>query len=189
MPAMDQREEKIVDAAIRVFSRYGVKRTTMNDIANEAGLVRQTLYNAFENKDEILRATIRLHADRALEAIDGEIATTENLGERLDIVFKHLVVGPFDIMQETPHADEILEGFREAAMEEIAVAEERYKALLRELLEPYHSKIEAAGVVPEDLAEVVHTSWYGFKHKAKDKKRLLQLLDSLKGLVLMTTGG
>ena len=54
---MEQREVKIVDAAFRVFSRYGVKRTTMNDIAEEAGLVRQTLYTVYKNKDS--RVTIQ----------------------------------------------------------------------------------------------------------------------------------
>ena len=52
---MDEKQVAIAEAAIRVISRYGVKRTTMQDIADEAGVVRQTLYNYYKKKDDVLR--------------------------------------------------------------------------------------------------------------------------------------
>ena len=61
---MRGRDEHIIDAAKRLFLRYGVKRTGMNDIAEEAGISRQTLYKSFANKDAVLQATIRLLADQ-----------------------------------------------------------------------------------------------------------------------------
>ena len=66
---MDEREKPIVEAAIRVIMRYGVKRTTMNDIAGEAGIVRQTLYNVFQNKEDVLRATIRYVTETSINEI------------------------------------------------------------------------------------------------------------------------
>jgi len=38
----DERD-KIVDAAIRCFERFGPQRTSMNDIADEAGISRRAL--------------------------------------------------------------------------------------------------------------------------------------------------
>ena len=70
MLLMTEREIHILECAFSVFSRYGVKRASMTDIAEEAGIARQTLYNAFSNKDEILRATIRLFTNRAISAIE-----------------------------------------------------------------------------------------------------------------------
>ena len=46
-----------------MFSRYGVKRTSMVDLAQEAGVSRQTLYNVFRNKDDVLRALIRAYTE------------------------------------------------------------------------------------------------------------------------------
>ena len=53
MSRMNEREKKIIEAAVEVFHRYGVKRASMSDIADEAGVSRQTVYNAFSNKDEL----------------------------------------------------------------------------------------------------------------------------------------
>ncbi|MCE2519566.1 MAG: TetR/AcrR family transcriptional regulator [Alphaproteobacteria bacterium] len=36
----------------------GLKLATMNDVAGEAGVTRQTVRNLFANRDELLRATI-----------------------------------------------------------------------------------------------------------------------------------
>ena len=57
---MKNRDVKIIESALQVFMRYGIRRTTMNDIAAEAGLVRQTLYTAYSSKNEVLRATMTL---------------------------------------------------------------------------------------------------------------------------------
>lgn len=181
---MEKREERIVDAAIRVFSRYGVKRTTMNDIAGEAGIVRQTLYNAFANKDEVLRAAIRLHTDRSVAAIKAGSAEATDLGDTLDILFEHMVVRPYELINATPHADDIVSGFNDAAREEIAVAGERYRALIESLLVSHAKEIRALGLTTHQLADFVQRSAVGCKHDARNKKHLLELLASLKVLVL-----
>ncbi|MFM8860849.1 MAG: TetR/AcrR family transcriptional regulator [Acidimicrobiia bacterium] len=61
--ADDQRYEAVIDAAIACFGRWGVARTRMEDIANEAGIARTILYRHFAGKDELLRAVIVRHID------------------------------------------------------------------------------------------------------------------------------
>ncbi|MEM9104699.1 MAG: helix-turn-helix domain-containing protein, partial [Pseudomonadota bacterium] len=95
---MSKREENIIEAAIRLFIRYGVKRTGMNDIAAEAGIARQTLYNVFANKDAVLQATIRLMADRAAAGIEAGLKDTHDLSEQLDVIFKHIVIDSFELL-------------------------------------------------------------------------------------------
>lgn len=46
----------ILDAAERVFHRRGVSRTTLQEIAQEAGLTRGAIYWHFENKGELFHA-------------------------------------------------------------------------------------------------------------------------------------
>jgi AcrR family transcriptional regulator len=48
--------EAILDAAFRVFGRLGFHAAKMADIAAEAGVAAGTLYNYFENKDEVFRS-------------------------------------------------------------------------------------------------------------------------------------
>ena len=59
------RIEQIADAALRLFARYGYKRSSMDDIAREAGLAKATLYLHFKGKDDVFRAMLQLLARRA----------------------------------------------------------------------------------------------------------------------------
>ncbi len=181
---MSERRETIVRAAVAVFSRYGVKRATMNDIAGEAGVARQTLYNLFADKDDLLRAAIRLYADNAIAAIEAECAGVSDLGDRLDVVFHHLVVVPWKRIHATPHGDEILTGIRAAARQEVALAEVRYGTMLEAMLTSYEGQLSEVGLGAGRVSGLLQASWYGIRHRARDREHLLELLATLKAVVL-----
>jgi AcrR family transcriptional regulator len=66
-PAPDDtnaRVDQIADAALRLFARYGYKRSSMDDVAREAGLAKATLYLHFKGKDDVFRAMLDLLARR-----------------------------------------------------------------------------------------------------------------------------
>ena len=46
--------DKIIDAAVRCFERFGPQRTSMNDIADEAGISRRTLYRQFDDRPALV---------------------------------------------------------------------------------------------------------------------------------------
>ncbi|HET8706568.1 MAG TPA: TetR family transcriptional regulator [Pseudomonadales bacterium] len=52
----EQTRNQILDAAERVFYIKGVSRTTLTDIADEAGVTRGAIYWHFENKSELFNA-------------------------------------------------------------------------------------------------------------------------------------
>jgi AcrR family transcriptional regulator len=49
------RREQIMDAALRVFASKGYTRTTIKDIAGEAGITTGLIYHYFTNKDALLK--------------------------------------------------------------------------------------------------------------------------------------
>lgn len=44
----------IVQTSLELFSKSGIKKVSMNDIANVSGVSKRTLYDFFESKDELL---------------------------------------------------------------------------------------------------------------------------------------
>lgn len=54
-PAPPAAADPFLDAAARCFLRYGVRRTSMSDIAAEAGVERTTVYRQVGTKESILR--------------------------------------------------------------------------------------------------------------------------------------
>lgn len=181
---MDEREILIVEAAIRVITRYGVRRTTMNDIASAAGIARQTLYNVFDNKDDVLRATMRYFAARSADSIVEAWENERDLGRRLDILFHHMVVVPYAMVRSAPDADDIISGFSTAACQELAEADERYRRILTEGLEPFGETLKAHGTSPSRLADLVQRAAIGLKKSATSPEHLQDLLATLKLLVL-----
>ncbi len=186
---MKEREEQIIEAAMRLFTRYGVKRTGMNDIAAEASISRQTLYNAFANKDAVLQATIRLLTERALASIEIGLKDAEELGDQLDVIFKHIAIEPFDLMHASPNAEDIVSGFNASSQKELAAAADRNKAVLTEVLAPYSSTIESSDLTVDQLADFVQRSASAAKYTAGSRKHLLSLLAALRISTLKVTGG
>ncbi len=58
MPNNDERQHQILDAAAAVIIRLGYDKTTMNDIADEAGVSRGTVYLYFKGKEELFEALL-----------------------------------------------------------------------------------------------------------------------------------
>lgn len=60
------REAEIIDAVRRVIARSGFRNTSMEKVAEEAGISKGTLYLYFKNKEDLVRkATERGHAEMA----------------------------------------------------------------------------------------------------------------------------
>ena len=51
-------KSKIIQASILVFSENGLQESTMDEIAEKAGLSKPTLYSYFENKDDIIKTAV-----------------------------------------------------------------------------------------------------------------------------------
>jgi AcrR family transcriptional regulator len=58
---VDKKEKKdqILEAVIQQFAKKGFSRTTINDIALEAGIGKGTVYEYFSNKEEIVQEAFR----------------------------------------------------------------------------------------------------------------------------------
>ncbi len=58
MPKYDERQQQILDAAAAVIIRLGYDKTTMSDIAEQAGASRRTVYQFFNGKEELFEALL-----------------------------------------------------------------------------------------------------------------------------------
>jgi AcrR family transcriptional regulator len=88
------RSESIQDAAIRVIARKGIAGASMNEIAEEAGISKGTIYLYFENQRDLIEKTV----DRAFaslhvalgEAFESEGTCLERLRGVLRVKFGFL---------------------------------------------------------------------------------------------------
>ena len=185
---MNEKELRYIEAAFDVFARYGVRRTTMGEIAEQAGVSRQTLYASYANKEEILAAAMRHAMDKTVTAIEADWATIEDIGDKLDVYFHHAVIVYFELIRSMPDANDLIAGIGDAAIAERERGEEAKRAALATLFEPYESALEASGTSSADLADFVQTSTAGFKYTATDLNHMRRLLGALKSAALSLLG-
>ncbi|MFZ9232409.1 MAG: TetR/AcrR family transcriptional regulator, partial [Ilumatobacteraceae bacterium] len=77
LPAAERREQ-LLSVAMDVFAREGYHQTSMNDVAEAAGITKPVLYQHFSSKRELYLALIEEAGARLLTAItDPRIAATE----------------------------------------------------------------------------------------------------------------
>ncbi|MFI0447156.1 TetR/AcrR family transcriptional regulator [Actinomadura sp. 6N118] len=66
----DSTRERIIDAAEECFGRFGVAKTTVEDIAAAAGLSRATVYRSITGgRDELILAVVLRDLGRFLDAL------------------------------------------------------------------------------------------------------------------------
>ncbi len=70
------RRQRILDTAVSLFTHYGYDKTTVSDIAREAGVSKGAIYLHFESKDALLEALIvretMTYANTWLSMIDAD---------------------------------------------------------------------------------------------------------------------
>lgn len=185
---MNPKELQMLRAAISVFARYGVRKTTMSDIAQAAGVSRQTLYNAYPGKEELIRAAVRHIGDQTFQAVKAAWADAGTPREKLQA---YLTLGPlawYDHIQESPDTEELYEGINAAARDELDASHQRFTQLLNELFTPHKGAIEAAGMTVPAFADFVFASAHGAKHGAGSRDVVETRLHMLTQSVLSVIG-
>lgn len=188
MCKMTEAQRKLVDAAIRTFVRYGVRKAAMSDIAEEAEVSRPTLYASYRSKDEILSACIRSMAAKSLENAKAAWGKVEPLDQKLDAYFENTIIPAFELLQSSPSSDDLISGHNAAGKAAILETRVNARNALIEVLEPFERQIEKSSLTVSQFAHFVVVTGQGTKYAAGSKDELLDLLVSLKASVLSVTG-
>lgn len=97
----EERKNEILDVAERLFGTKGFDNTSTNDILNEIGIARGTLYYHFKSKEEILDAMISRMIKRLIEKAKAIVAQKEvPVLQRLTMMMLSLNVSEGNFGQE-----------------------------------------------------------------------------------------
>jgi AcrR family transcriptional regulator len=79
----DRPESRIVDATLVCLARYGVAKTTLDDVAREAGCARATVYRYFSGKRQLIGAAVDREGERIIAAVDAAAVDAPTLEDAL----------------------------------------------------------------------------------------------------------
>ena len=85
-PEQGSATERIVDATLRCVARWGITKTTVDDVAREAGVGRATLYRLFPGgREALLDTVVAAETGRFFDRLDERLVGVESLEELLVI--------------------------------------------------------------------------------------------------------
>lgn len=96
-------------AAISTFAQYGVRRTSMDDLARALMVSRQTVYNRFGNKEAVWSWALETFFTEMLDAAKAELAAPGPTTERLTAALMRWEGDHVDVLRASAHGAEILE--------------------------------------------------------------------------------
>lgn len=171
-PPIDPKEAAILRAAFECFARYGLRRTSMADIAAGAGMSRPALYLRYAGKDDIFNALVRTHFERSEKAVERVLAEPGPAADVLLAAFHAIDGEAVEAMLNSPHADEILSAngpFSQAAVVEAHARITRHIARWIEMgVAEGRYSLDGLNATADDFAATVMATKFGIKAFAKD---------------------
>ncbi|MFC7303565.1 TetR/AcrR family transcriptional regulator [Streptomyces monticola] len=82
-PPDDPLIEQILDAAREQFTTFGLRRSTVDDVAKRARISRVTVYRRIGGKDALVSACLMREYRRFLAEVDAAVATLPTMEDRL----------------------------------------------------------------------------------------------------------
>ncbi len=82
------RREQILDVSVQVFAHRGFHSTSMNDVADAAGVTKPVLYQHFDSKQDLYLALLDEAGNRLRTAVTKAVASAASGKEQTEMGFK-----------------------------------------------------------------------------------------------------
>lgn len=149
---ISKKQRQIVETAIELFSRFGIKRVTVEEICQKAGASKMTFYKYFPNKMELLKHIWNGWIDEAYKRLDEIDEMNISFAEKLQKIIEYKTellskVSP-EYMQEVLHAEPEMEEF-------IGEVQARNFGLFMKFLEKAQARGDMRKIRPEFFLTVL----------------------------------
>jgi len=98
----EMRTTQIIDAATAVFAAKGFDGATMDDIADEIGINKATIYLYFDSKDALIRAVAETLFAQELAALQAACDLPDTAIERITAYYESLIAEEAEVLPLMP---------------------------------------------------------------------------------------
>lgn len=180
MTDLDEKTCHILAAARDVFARHGYRKTSMQDVADAAGISRAALYLRFRNKEDLFRSgAAAVHAE-VLERTREALAADASIGERLRLAMLAFTEGFLAPLDQAGHGQELFAASADLAAQIDADSRADLRRLLRDGIKRAVADKEITlppGADADRFADLIHVTATAFKHQGDGLPALRQRID------------
>ncbi len=147
-PGDDAVADRIATAALAQFAEFGIRRSTMDDIARRAGVSKMTVFRRFTNKQGLVEVVIARELRRFVAEIDRRWGAGSTIEERLVEGFRYAV----SFVRGHPLFDKLLRAEPEMLLPLLTVDGAPVLALYKTLIaERLQVEVDAGRAAPADV--------------------------------------
>ena len=95
---VDKTEQKIMNAALKLFAKYGYKGATTRLIAEESGFNELTLFRRFKTKENLFNIVLTRNIEKIKEDLDSRLLA--NISKNPDKFLRTLIIDVSEIADE-----------------------------------------------------------------------------------------
>jgi AcrR family transcriptional regulator len=176
----------IVLAGLQLFTRYGYRKTSMDDIALAAQVAKRTVYLHFENKAAVFLAILEYLGDQVRQRCAAAEGARGTAVERLTGLLNAYFGMAFEVFSKSEHMPELEETFSKLARARIGDLNTEYEDRLARFLRSLENAGDIGGPPPglsvEQIVHILMRTAEGAKHDPKmqgDQKALERRLREL----------
>jgi AcrR family transcriptional regulator len=152
----DETRNRILDAADACISRYGVLKTTIEDVAKKAGVARATLYKHIPGgRDELVLAVLIREAERNIDVVLTAMQRADTLEDSLTAG----ILAAVDRIRADDHLEYLFSPEILGYASRLDGAGDVMVASTTRVLRPYLDSGRAQGLIPPDLDDRDVADW------------------------------
>ena len=176
----------IVLAGLQLFTQYGYRKTSVDDIARVAQVAKRTVYLHFENKAAVFLAILEYLADQVRQRCDAAERAGGTAVDRLAGLLDAYFGMGFELFSKSEHMPELKETFSKLARTRIGDLNTEYGNRLARFLRSLEKAGEIGrppqGLTAEQLIHILIRTAESTKHDPEiqgDRKALERRLREL----------
>jgi AcrR family transcriptional regulator len=128
----DARRRQLFDVALALFAEHGYAATTMDDIAEAAGVTKPLVYQHFDSKRALYLELLDVFSYEMIDRIVQATAAAEGPRQQVELGF----AGYFELMVDNENAFRLLYGRDAPDDPELGAALHRVEATIAEAIDP-----------------------------------------------------
>lgn len=140
-------QSRLLDAAERCFTRFGVMKTTVEDVANEARVSRATVYRYFDGRDALVLGVLMRHAQRFLDRLEKRISAQDSFAASM----VEGVLFTLEVVRDDPQLALLFAPESAGVTESIVGASDALFSITSGFLRPYFEAARASGQLRPDI--------------------------------------
>ncbi|NUU24518.1 MAG: TetR/AcrR family transcriptional regulator [Streptomycetaceae bacterium] len=150
-----ETRDRIIVAATDCIRRWGIRRVSMNDVAQQAGVSRRTVYLHFADREDLVLAVLTRISELTVAAVEPLVRARPTLADQVAEAAVHVhALGPSDLQLGL--------GFRPGESEDATLLlahSDRVMAAWQGFWRPFVEEARERGEVRADVAVDRATEW------------------------------